>query len=522
MITRHSWILLTTTILLGIAVRALVSSNFDLNPDEGLYYLIGSTADFTEFLRLISTQAHPPLYYYIVRLLTWIGSPEIVRLFTSIFSVLSVIIGTLIGTRISRNTGIVFGALLAFSPAMVGLGSLIRPYALILFLVLSLIAFCEQLLVAPKSSRYATFGVFSIASLLILIHYGAIPFVYLAIGLVVLFAHSKKLSTSLPLVFGLVALGALVAFLYTTHLRGFSAGTLWSGYQANVLYPDSLHHLSQVSQIFLSIFRFLLGPVGPFALLFVMIGTWRLLKKRNYFLLALAGLYLLTAITLSLIARYPLSPNRHSIYLLPILLLLVSAGIGGAADFIFAKLQLTKRGSFIGELILLCTIASTQIFSYLQLSTEAPGITLVSPVDGEQFVLRRHSDALLTSINKACAIRQPTRSCTLLLDLSSFNVLAPRLGLEFGSDASSIFEREWQGIRVIVWPGWNFGGTAHRVDTAQKSMRLMAQGAIADNRFIAISIDYTPFDCREIAALKPTPLYLSRSIKACQLTVPLS
>ena len=63
-----------TLVALGFVLRARGLSEYWLNPDEGIYYSSLTAGSFGDFWAEVLANAHPPLYYLLLRgvgLLTW-------------------------------------------------------------------------------------------------------------------------------------------------------------------------------------------------------------------------------------------------------------------------------------------------------------------------------------------------------------------------------------------------------------------------------------------------------------------
>ncbi|HSH76840.1 MAG TPA: hypothetical protein VLA09_14220 [Longimicrobiales bacterium] len=140
-------------VALGLVVRSMGFDGWWLNPDEGIYFDILRADTTSEFWEGVGWNAHPPLYYLMLRgigVLTWDFSW---------FRALSLLSGGaaiyglwLCGLEIGGRgrsrvvAGALAGLTLALSPAMVVSSQVMRPYALLLaLLVFSMLALLRYL-----------------------------------------------------------------------------------------------------------------------------------------------------------------------------------------------------------------------------------------------------------------------------------------------------------------------------------------------------------------------------------------
>lgn len=128
---------LLVVLVTAFAVRVSGLGEWWLNPDEGIYYSILTREFFGGFWDEVASNAHPPLYYLLLRgmgLLTW--DFEWFRGFSLICGLGAVgavwaVARSLAGSG-ARGTvaGLVAAVTLAFAPGAVELSQVIRPYML--------------------------------------------------------------------------------------------------------------------------------------------------------------------------------------------------------------------------------------------------------------------------------------------------------------------------------------------------------------------------------------------------------
>jgi hypothetical protein len=218
-------------VVLAFLIRVPGTMEWWLNPDEGIYFSILTQPTFAAFWKEVAENAHPPLYYMILRgvsFLTtdffWYRALSLVSGAAAVFALWEC------GREIAWKdpvrravTGLVAAALLVPSPPAVTLSRIMRPYMLQLVLVAGALALLLRYGRAPERRTLLGYLVFVVLALLT--HYSSI----LALGALGGVALYLILSAEMPsearreLALAPLVPVALVLGLYLFHLRGLVA-----------------------------------------------------------------------------------------------------------------------------------------------------------------------------------------------------------------------------------------------------------------------------------------------------------
>jgi len=312
---------------IGFLLRILPTGKIYLNPDECLHYLIVHQHNIYQVWLNSLTNAHPPLFFFILFIWTKLGNSE---LFLRLISVLSGTALIYVGYKwaekcFGKSVGLVMCLLLAFSPTLIALSQEVRGYSvLILFMTLTLYYF-QLLLEKSKILHLILFSVF--LYLAILIHYSVVFFV-IALGLYFVYLLlQKSFNRKIVVVWSLFQLGALgiYGFLYRTHLSQLSKSALRQEIIQGWLASSYLDlHQTNLKEIFLypfvrtiDVFQYLFSlkncgvPLSiAFIVAVIIVGSkrWRRI-----------GIFLFLPFVANLVASvfkiYPYGGTRHILYL---------------------------------------------------------------------------------------------------------------------------------------------------------------------------------------------------------------
>jgi hypothetical protein len=235
---------LTAVLVAAAAVRAFGLTEWWLNPDEGIYYSIVTYETLGSFWDEVASNAHPPLYYLLLRglsALTW----DFVWLRASslLFGVAFVGVAWAVARRLSGPgpgadvAGVVAGLLVAFAPGMVELSQVIRPYTLQLTLLgAALLCLLRYL---DDGDRRAIVAYAALVGLAVLVHYSSVLAVG-AFGVLVLHDGTERgfARPTWRAAFVVHAVPALLfAAVYLLHLRDLMGSTLAADTLAGWLEP---------------------------------------------------------------------------------------------------------------------------------------------------------------------------------------------------------------------------------------------------------------------------------------------
>ncbi len=125
----------------GLLIRLRGVGDFWFNADEGIYVWVAAKPTVAELNLAIMQQGHPPLYYYILRLMIHAGQNVVwLRLFSVLCGAAAVFLTYLLAREAADHlTGLFAAALIAVSPGAVMMSRVVRNYMpMIVFLLLSL------------------------------------------------------------------------------------------------------------------------------------------------------------------------------------------------------------------------------------------------------------------------------------------------------------------------------------------------------------------------------------------------
>lgn len=306
---------------LAVLPRARGLGEWWLNPDEGTYYAIATRTSGA--WRDIMQNAHPPLYYLLLRALGLVTHDFVwFRVFSLVCGVVAVYAAWLVARELAGPggrgivAGLVAAAIMAFSPGAVAAAQVVRPYALQLALLLSALL-CLLRYLGTRSGR-ALGGYVALSSLALLTHYSSV----LALGACAALAFQQGLAQRWsgrawrPVIAAHAALGALMLALYVLHLRHLVGTTLSDAALDGWLGPYMVRSPGSAWVAFLGFTR-LLGAswlVGPLAVsLVTALGLSAASGDRRPLVLGAAGLTL--AVVGAAAGLYPFGPTRHSLWL---------------------------------------------------------------------------------------------------------------------------------------------------------------------------------------------------------------
>jgi 4-amino-4-deoxy-L-arabinose transferase-like glycosyltransferase len=307
-------------VLVGaLAVRAAGLTDWWLNADEGIYYSLLTRGDLSGFWAEVMGNAHPPLYYLILRALglftwnfTWF---RVLSLFFGLVAVVGVWAATreLVGDKGRDVAGLVAAVVLAFSPEAIQLSQVIRPYMFQLALLSGALWLLLRYLDRPSDRDLAWYVVLVVLALLT--HYSSI--LALAVfGLVV--AHDGLVrGASRPewrslATWHLVPV-AVVGLLYVLHLRQLTGGSLADEALDGWLDPYMVGSVFDAWNGFLGYQSYLVTEWarGPAALLFIVAcGVSLVTRDLRPAILGLGAVAI--AVAVSAVGAYPFGSTRHS------------------------------------------------------------------------------------------------------------------------------------------------------------------------------------------------------------------
>ncbi len=335
---RHSGLM--AVLIASAAVRLWDLPDWWLNPDEGIYYSILTRADYGDFWQELSSNAHPPLYYLLLRGLGFLTWDFLWFRVLSVLSGIAAVAGVfVVARRLSGEgdgasvAGFVAALLLAFAPGAVGLSQVMRPYMLQLAFLTWALFF---LLRSFETSTTRDLGAYAgLACLALATHYGSL----LALGVfgLLVLAHGFAQGFATPawrrLALWHALPAAMVVLLYFIHLRPLSNSALATEALDGWLSYFMIHSPGDVWWSLLGFQRLIALPWlhGPIALLLLASLAVSVAKRETRVTILLGGA-LLIAIVGAGTGFYPFGSSRHSTWVmafaLPVLGWLAAQAIG--------------------------------------------------------------------------------------------------------------------------------------------------------------------------------------------------
>ncbi|MEN9979428.1 MAG: glycosyltransferase family 39 protein [candidate division WOR-3 bacterium] len=321
-------------VLAGLVLRILTARGTWLNPDEALNYLIANQPNLTAVYRASLTNPHPPLYFFLLYCWRLLGTSEI---FLRLFSVLASggaiwFFYRWLKRAINSTAGLAGTFLFAFLPALVGNGTEVRSYSLMLLLATVSLMLLEQGVQENCWQAMLFAGLFS--ALAGAAHYSALWFSIAAGIYFLIYVFSRKLNSRVVAAgfTGNLSAGLVYLLLYLTHLKNIRnspmtrfAVTGWL--KENYLQPGE-NPLVFIGRNTFGFFRYLSGSdVLAIILLVLFISgiTTLALSRSGRRQALLIVLPLLLMIAGAVAGLMPYGGTRHSI----LLGLFATAGIAG-------------------------------------------------------------------------------------------------------------------------------------------------------------------------------------------------
>jgi hypothetical protein len=230
---RRWWLWVFGVTAVAFAMRLPRPPRWWLNPDEGIYFSAVADPSFSDFWTEALATAHPPLYFLVLRAMaivtTDFGWLRAVALISAVAAVpVFIAVGRELGGPgvCGRVTGLLAGLLIAFSPRVILLSQLIRPYALLLLLLaLALLALLRYSRLG--SDRWLIAYAVSV-SLALTLHYSAVGAfgVFLAVVAAEGGRHGLRRPAWRRLALVQLAPVATLFLLYLGHLRALMGSSM--------------------------------------------------------------------------------------------------------------------------------------------------------------------------------------------------------------------------------------------------------------------------------------------------------
>ena len=453
-------------LVVATVVRSTDLSGWWLNPDEGIYYSILTRADFGGFWEEVTANAHPPLYYLLLRglgLFTW--DFLWLRAFSVLCGVAAVAAMWAAGRKLAGGglpgevAGLTAGLVLALAPGAVELSQVMRPYMLQLALLSWALVFFLRYGDSGAPGDLAAHV--SLLSLALLTHYSSALALGVFLGGVALGALETYGEESVPEIdraggrrpwlagrwrrraAGYAVPLVVLLALYVFHMRPLATSDLADEALGGWLSFYMIRSPEDVWRSFLGFQHLVATPWfrGPSALLLltalVLAGT-----RRHRRLVVLTGGSLLVAVVGAAAGLYPFGSTRHSAWLL----VFAVPALGWLASWLLDADTIRERSLRLALPLLLLLLGGPV--------GDGLGATRVpwAPTDR---VLRQ--DDLARMIDVLDPGSEPE---LLVMSAQTFYLLVPfypvqREAATFSAD-SAAFHFPYGARRILVGSAWDF------------------------------------------------------------------
>ncbi|MHC5063522.1 MAG: glycosyltransferase family 39 protein, partial [Planctomycetota bacterium] len=335
---------------------------FWLNPDEGIYYSAVTLESWEGIKQELIGNAHPPLFYLLLRAMGVFGTDFLwLRIPSLIFGCLAIHGMYLAGKAYAGTLAGLVGALfMALMPSAILQSQIIRPYMILLAFVLYSLTYLGRYL--GGGSRRNLYGYAGFFLLAILTHYSAflvLGILGISLGVMTLSKQLEKqqvrdllIASSLPAV--------AVVLLYFLHIRPSLQG---SDLQAQALDTWMSSFMiadgEQAWQGTQGLMRYLFGfrQAGTVFLILV-VGLFFAIDRKRSQLYTMPLAAFAVALLFSFMGQYPFGDSRHSLYLVPFLILPMAFGISQV-------FSMGRVPAAIAGLVLACLFALPVIGNFI-------------------------------------------------------------------------------------------------------------------------------------------------------------
>lgn len=444
------WLIVAGIILIGLAFRAKLLDAFFLDFDESMHFQVARQPTLSDAWRASREHTHPPLAFLVYHYWMKLGNSErMLRLPALLFSISALVLGFVwLKELLGPRPALVGLAFLTFSMPMVHLGALMRGYTLLLTFIFAALYLQERFL--RTHSTIALAGSGCCLALAMLTHYST-AWLMLVLGLLVTF---RVISGTLPrravvswIVLQFVLLGICVA-MYFGHIKQFinsNAKTdLWDFWLYDSSYdPVTTHPVYLALMRTLEYIKYLSGALWMLIAGLVLFGSLIMFRKgfqdtgSKWIALERSMMVLLPLVVAMLLFHfriYPVGHTRHSMWLIPFVVLGLAA----------ATLPLLRRPGF-GRVTVFTLVISLWIYSYAY-----PNVWKLQTTQTP--IMARETIALLK--------KTVPEGATILTDGSTRNVLEYYLVGDFVTHGKPLgggyTEYQMAGYRVISIPKFHF------------------------------------------------------------------
>jgi len=313
----------------GIFIRIWGLWNYAFNPDEVMLSFVADANSFSSLWEGIKGQTNAPLMYVVLHLLIMLSKNEmLLRCISLIPGAGLIFIFYLLGKKVTGTvSGITMAFLCAFGYGSVQLAQVVRPYSLLLFFQSGILYFFVSCLKKPEN-KYL-YGYSLCMLLATATHYPAVMFIA-AIGfvwLLRLIIEKKPSAEYRSVIMAHLPPLALFCILYFFHVSyHLGGGGVYGAIKETYLAPLFPQNFSGFINNTRDFFGYLfLPPYATLSAVLSMLGAIALWQTSRRTIAAAVILSFAITIIFTILKLFPFGGSRHSVYLFPMVCLLVGA-----------------------------------------------------------------------------------------------------------------------------------------------------------------------------------------------------
>lgn len=329
---------------MGLLVRSWGLSQYWLSPDEAMILMISDHETFAAIWRDAFFQAHPPLFYFLLRCMTSISRDIYYLKCSSLLpGAALIVIYYFLGKKVSGHaSGIAMSFVAAFAYGPMLLSQTIRPYSLML-LFLSLAIWAEVSYTDDGRKRTLLAYALCAAAALLFNYSALIALSAMGAGWALWLLRTRAGSREyLRAVAAHVPAVIAAAWSYWVHLSHASGS--YENWKSDYLSPGFLESAWQLGHNFLTVFYLLF--YRPAAMIFAALflaGLYCLWKRGRIEAAFLTVTAFLLTMTMSMTGLYPFIGSRHCVFISPFAALAVGACLQAFHDMFAARLPETIK-----------------------------------------------------------------------------------------------------------------------------------------------------------------------------------
>jgi hypothetical protein len=321
----RSWILVAVVLVFGCVLRLWSFDRVWINPDEGIYFSMVTWVDWGRFWSEYTGNAHPPLYYLLLRFMSVVAvDVTFLRSISLVFGCAWIATMFLFAREcvgrgaVATLTGLGAALLVAVSDSAIEMSQLIRPYTTQIAAMTYAMYFMVRYLRDPGRKglpAYATWMILAVlthySTLLVLAGVALACLGLLATGTVDREKTRALLSWNAPVL-------VVSVLCYWFHIRpNLDGSEIALGAMETWLEPFMMDSFVEVWPRFLGVLKSHIQPgfEGPAAVM-CLVGLGLAGYRKNGFLVLSTLATLGVAVLASVAHKYPFGESRHSLYLL--------------------------------------------------------------------------------------------------------------------------------------------------------------------------------------------------------------